>query len=417
MNHEWSTRSTPSLLWALAFVAILLFFYLTPFSRPVFGWMLSEALINYEGGFVRRGLLGQAVYLTHHHLGWPPFVTLHIVFASLYATCVVIFVALSRIETNLVRRAVLLFSPALLMFPTYYVMSYPRKDVFIILALCLHALVTQKKLCGDWSVRRYAWAWGGIVLPLLCINVLIHETQVLFIPIHLLMSLQVRRSDQGDFPSWVLGLYALPVIGFALAAGHPGSPEIADAICHSWGGVPDTDLCALAIASLKIPPSNVLEAAAFIYGHKLAFYLYLLCLVLSVAPYFLFYRLDHRFWKAFGLDLSAWRIVWLAILTAPLALFVIGYDYGRWINLVTTALFSVVFSNPVFFERLDKSSWAAWLKKPWVAVFMAVAYVTAWSFPSDGLIDLEAISGLFFERASQSYRLLSSTLRVWLLSA
>lgn len=47
--------------------------------RPIFGdteelnyWQYSECLINYQGGFVRRGLLGELVYLICGHTGMSP---------------------------------------------------------------------------------------------------------------------------------------------------------------------------------------------------------------------------------------------------------------------------------------------------------------------------------------------------------
>ena len=50
------------------FVAVILFFGVVItyniYIHSVAHWSLGELLINYEGGFVRRGLVGQIAYMT-----------------------------------------------------------------------------------------------------------------------------------------------------------------------------------------------------------------------------------------------------------------------------------------------------------------------------------------------------------------
>ena len=52
----------------IVFISVILYFGVVIihniYDRTMTGWGLSEFLINYEGGFVRRGLVGQIAYLT-----------------------------------------------------------------------------------------------------------------------------------------------------------------------------------------------------------------------------------------------------------------------------------------------------------------------------------------------------------------
>jgi hypothetical protein len=55
------------------------------------GWNITEWLINYQGGFVRRGLPGEMLYQISHHFGITPYYIIVFVCLLLYVSLTIFF--------------------------------------------------------------------------------------------------------------------------------------------------------------------------------------------------------------------------------------------------------------------------------------------------------------------------------------
>ena len=108
-------------------------------------YIAADWLINYSGGFVRRGLFGEVLlYLSNFTkistLDLTIFFPIFFYVAFLY----LLFNLLKNKERNFIF-LFLLFSPATLLFSFYDPMAVGRKEV-IILLFFLYTLITLKKL-------------------------------------------------------------------------------------------------------------------------------------------------------------------------------------------------------------------------------------------------------------------------------
>lgn len=173
------------LIYAFAFFAIYLLIMdctTTPFPN---GYEWTEALINYEGGFIRRGLLGQFLYicagaLNAQTLGLAVHVSAWLLFFKLAATRII--AGMDKISS-----AVILAWPVYFLFFIRTPPAFLRKDQFINLfsLLAVIALV-------------HAWKKGSrsLYFPMLafflCFGMafLIHEAAIFYFAL----------------PAWLLGL-------------------------------------------------------------------------------------------------------------------------------------------------------------------------------------------------------------------
>lgn len=155
-------------------------------------YAFSELFLNYQGGFVRRGFLGEIFMIFHKNFNTSP-----IVFFSsvLFAVHILNSFLLSRliIKANLpIEIAVIIFfSPALILFPIYDFNMFFVKDAFVKFLILMHGFVIiQTRNSPD----KYIVYLKFIILPLIFFTTLfIHEYELLFIPIHLVLSLYVFK--------------------------------------------------------------------------------------------------------------------------------------------------------------------------------------------------------------------------------
>lgn len=114
-------------------------------------WSIGDWLINYSGGFVRRGLTGALILLLHRAtaapLAWVAFSLQTTVFL-LFLACV--YLLLQRIRWSWLIAAVLL-SPATLSYTVLDSTSGFRKEILVFAALSLILCVLDWGRLRDWQ--------------------------------------------------------------------------------------------------------------------------------------------------------------------------------------------------------------------------------------------------------------------------
>ena len=109
-------------------------------------YTFTDWLINYEGGFVRRGLLGQIVFELSKILN------IHIKFLilifqiSIYLIYFLLFfLLLSKRETNFFW-LLIIFSPISFLYPMAELEALGRKDIFVITSFLIFSIINYKSL-------------------------------------------------------------------------------------------------------------------------------------------------------------------------------------------------------------------------------------------------------------------------------
>ena len=305
-------------------------------------WQLSEWLINYQGGFVRRGLSGEIFFRIS---GW----------SGLPANALVIWISYlvyGWFAFALCRQARSTFSPLLLL--SGILLGFPatqdaivRKDCLLLLVFLLTAKVMMAREAG--FGKRLA------VAALSSFAVLCHEGYAIFSLPALLLCATAPAEESGRRYGKVRYLVPAATLGaFILTVLHKGTPAVALAINQSWLGLwektnPGDDSIhqpAAAIQAIGWTPSEGLAPSWNLLAS--GFYQPAAWLMLFGAAFVYLYALA----RPQSGDTEAtrrWGGILLLQLIAIGPFFLLGFDYGRWLFLwaaSSVALHSLGFSPP-----------------------------------------------------------------------
>lgn len=191
-------------------------------------WVIGDWLINYQGGFVRRGLIGELFILLSTLTGVPP--SFFVVLTQIACYFLYFYFAwrlLSR-EDNLLPFLLLVVSPYLFLFQVYGPEGGFRKEILHIALLAFLAWTSVAK-----APERLERSFAAIMLvyPLL---VLSHEMLAVYMPYFIALYVQNQAFSWrliGKLAGFVLPSF----VAFAVAMSFPGSAETVAGICASLG--------------------------------------------------------------------------------------------------------------------------------------------------------------------------------------
>ena len=367
----WFEANRRSVLILFALIVLFAVFIpagLTLFNRFPASYVWTELMINYQGGLVRRGLLGEAAFRLDGLVPAGRF--LAAVMVGLYLV-VGAWIVL-RIGTFPEFATVLfLISPATLLFPIYDFEAFGRKDIVALAAFVLSVLVIER-LSRNVAVL--------VIVIVYFVAGLIAEVAWFYFPLAISMLTIKRRADIST--SWQVTVWAV-----ALAC-------LAAFFAWMWlinANVQREDIVA---AWKAIYPNAFREPfhegalrylhMSFADGVRLVFYHqadritrngYLIGFVLAALPSLLFLARSPRYVVSpltqFGL-LGALSIMMLS--------FAVAADWGRCIYLATTHFFVFVLVTARENPGLQRTVNAA--ERPAGALLVTLAlvalYATTW---------------------------------------
>ncbi|MCM1337238.1 MAG: hypothetical protein NC187_06590 [Candidatus Amulumruptor caecigallinarius] len=202
------------------------------YNPYVYDWGVTDFLINFEGGFVRRGVVGQLLYELCRSLSIPPL-------RIIYPLCLTAYIAVLLAFVLLFRRRGFCFWIPLIMFLCGYWKGFVHKD-FILFGIMLFTL---------WVASRPLTPWGFAGLCALCVlTLLMHEAYIFWgVPVTTLVIAgrpnQLSRLHPGQLPiqhtrqqvKWAAVIYpTLAVATCALLSFAKGTPDTALSIAQSW---------------------------------------------------------------------------------------------------------------------------------------------------------------------------------------
>ena len=306
-------------------------------------WTLGDWLINYSGGFVRRGLPG---FLALHMQQAFHVRSAVVVIGILILLYLFLFLCIRTLAANIhwdFWMVAVFVSPVTVASAFVSTSGYHKEVLFIaafagllVRLLYLH----QQQLQPSWKESAWITVVGVI-------GVLSHEMFAIYFP-YVLTALYVARPDMRR----LLRISVVPILGIALAAGavvtHPGTPALARTVCASLGT--DKAVCKGSIEYLgrtrADAHADVVESVD--EYHYLAFLptLTLLGLIPMLAG----------FWSLRRVGVS--RGVWTALIVGTALsimfsalLFVYGADWGRWIEIHLMSLFLLLLFCRALYDR------------------------------------------------------------------
>lgn len=189
---------------------------------------LDDWMINYEGGFVRRGLIGQILYELYQIQAYP----LQILVMLIIILCLVAFIALVirlyiHEKWSLASLTAIPFLGAAIATPTFF-----RRDFLMLIAVYCVFYALKK----FWEKKTYGW-WLCIQC-LAVFSILSHEATFFFmLPIMVWvhwMHLKQQNVTLLKVVNDVCVLFLLPTIAMMACVLYKGNIDVVTAIWRSW---------------------------------------------------------------------------------------------------------------------------------------------------------------------------------------
>ena len=302
-------------------------------SHPPDQWLIGDWLINYQGGFIRRGLIGEICLRVSQILG------INIVFLVILIQVFFYLIFLSYTCRLAVKstfsplNAALIFSPAFILFPVFDPQGGFRKEIllFALLAiLCFYLATTDKKIARGLPI------FIGLAATII---VLSHEILAVFLP-YVLCAFIIYDKGLGVASRKILiSLIPTMAITILLVLFSQGDQQVVINICNSLKSSAPSD-CFHSGATfwigqdMKFAHDYVLER---IDGNTLLTYGYLAILAFMPLAILQFTSQFSRFFENKGMRF--WLNICIAAsIIGSLPLFWIGIDYGRFIYIHVTCL-------------------------------------------------------------------------------
>ena len=346
------------------FLSIYVFFLLcfTIFNyQTISEWALVEILINYQGGFVRRGLLGEINFINKDLFDsyYPILPIIIIGFFYLINFFIVIILSLKLKKNNFLIFLLILLSPATILFNVYDVGALFRKDVFFITVILFHSFLINSYFEDKIKINTYKNLLFFVITPFLSINILIHEAQIFFILPHILLSVLVFNDYKKNYK--IFFTYIFPIIFFLIIFFNKGDGEIISGIKNSLSYYPSE------IINKPYNPIHYLEGNIFLMiGNSIKLFFWynyentIQLLITFVLSFYLFWYLFKNIYKQNyslldkkGEILKKNFFKKLTFIFLPIfGSLIVAIDFGRFFHLLTMHLIAIFLSFPnIFFEK------------------------------------------------------------------
>ena len=336
------------LFFSIAFCFILyhaLFLTSTPNAPDT--WLVGDWLINYQGGFVRRGLTGELFMGLSQFFGIQ-LVTLVVVFQVF--VYLVFFVATCRLAIQVpfsVASFLLICSPAFMLFPILDYQGAFRKEIlfFALLAFLCEYLQNSKR-----TDHGLPMVIVGMVSVLIVFS---HEMLVAYLP-YLLCAFVLFNEKLNVKPIKIM-LVIIPavIVAILLMVFAKGDSHIVTAICGSLApnlpldciqdGVPgsisllDDGLWSASDLVVKSTSHGVLQV-------------YILTTLLGIFPLVINWLPNRSILDDIGKTQLRWLLVFvISAVLASIPLFLVASDYGRliYIHVSSLSLLTLAISQDV----------------------------------------------------------------------
>jgi hypothetical protein len=300
-------------------------------------WLISDWLINYQGGFVRRGLVGEVLLRISSLTGIEIGILVVVLELLLYLVFLRYAYSLSANSSFTPLNAMLIFSPAFILFPILDQYGGFRKEVLL---FALLAVLCNRLADPNAKLRKYLPACIGFV----CVAIVLsHEMLIVYLP-YVICAFVIYEKKLGDGAKRT-ALFMIPaaiVVVVVVVFGGSGRQVVIE-ICNSLktSAPPDCLFPDVVVGAMTFLDKDM----AFAHSHVLEktsasiVLVYAVAAILSFAPLILKLRTKQFRESLRGDNARFWFAVCIcSALVASLPLFWIVADYGRLIYIHVTCL-------------------------------------------------------------------------------
>ncbi|MGI4827532.1 MAG: hypothetical protein ACRYFU_04970 [Janthinobacterium lividum] len=359
-----------------AYVGVVTLLYGLATARFYRSWTIADWLINYQGGFIRRGLPGELAFHLGRLLHLSPVVFVVAAYLVCYAALLLCLRRLALGAKACWWCLALVLSPATASFQVLDATGGFRKEVLYLAALALFVVLLQKdRLSPRGIVILLATAMGTEALS--------HESLVCYVPYFFaalyLNGFTLKQSFRLFCVPWLLCLVLALV-----ASRHLGTLATAKDICGSLGYpllAQGKQICSGGSIGYLAYSPEMARARTWTYVREDSYFLvYPLATALAVLPLVLgSLALAARGWK------REIRLLWTVAAISfgsSIVLFVYAEDWGRWIYIhVLSLAILLLFLKGRRPQELRFAEKPLLPKQKRLLRWSLAAYATLWSLP------------------------------------
>ena len=335
-------------------------------------YLLGDWLINYRGGFVRRGLFGEGVWQVHEMTGVEPSLLVFVSSSFLYLCFFAFSFLLLRAQRFLRPWVILLVSPFLFTFQIHTREGGFRKEMLFVALLSLVAWSSTHLKQHRNKERIFHIAL--LVYPL---AILSHEMLAVYLPYLVIVYYRGREPTRESLLR-VAGLLALSVAAFLAAISRPGDQAVVAAICDSLGAHVAANCRELgSIFRLATPAGDGWTDVLRDIRNTYILPIYAMCVALAAIAYV---PLRERLKRALGTRLALW--LFMTSLAGTIVLASVARDWGRFLYLHLVSIFLLLLTMPETTSQDDAQSvWGGKLRTALLCAAL-LAYASLWHLPN-----------------------------------
>ena len=360
----------------LIFLASFVIFYLFFKHTVLNDSSISEWLINYKGGFTRRGLGGEILfnlsYIFDLKLRFSIFITqafFHILYLYL------VYLYFRNLKINIIQ-IFALFTPIFLLYPVSEIEVLGRKEMILFCFFISLMFFSEKTFS-----KNYLNFSTFFILPLVC---LIWEQSILFAPY--IAVLIILKNDFQSFKETFMGILItfFPAILsivfiFLMPLSKEGHELMCDTLLETFN-----EQCYMS-ANLLISNTVYFDTLHIHQNANLSHYLrYLGIFIVGFFPlHYLIYKSEFIFKDNFITKNFNLNRIFILLYLPSILLFFFGWDWGRWINILYTCsvlLYFYLYKNS--YIKLNNKTlnmiFALLNKKKYLLIVFFIVFAFGW---------------------------------------
>ena len=351
-------------------VVLLIFSYFYLFIKHQVGndSTISEWVINYEGGFTKRGIVGQLAIeiarIFDANLRW-------IIFLMQSLVCTIYFILLYLFLRNLeIERTIILsiFTPIFILYPVAEIEVLARKEIIIFSLFLVYFFIPRKSSFKLLSLATFS-----------LISILVYEPIIFFFPLILIFEIIENRINKLNIDFFKIILSFIPSIFIA-------SIFIFNPLSENEHNIMELVLknefnqsCYMSCALLKAKSTIYLQFQGnFPHYSFEVFFRYMLIILIGSYPLLILLKNSSLkdqnliFLRYFKKPIFPFLICLLPVML----LFAMGYDWGRWVN-ITYVILALIYYRLLInkglilnFVKLQKEFFYKINKKTFIIFFI-----------------------------------------------
>ena len=342
------------------------FFFFQKYNNYV-EWTISEWLINYQGGFTRRGLIGEIVFQISKLSSLTIRETILTFQITIYLLYFYLLYKFLKDTNNNILFIFAIFSPLFVIYPIAEVEVLGRKEIFIYVSFLLVVNIFSIK-----NIQNRHYFYFSIILMISC---LIWEGFVIYISYFIFILILKNNLVLNKSFLTKLTISLIPLsISFYFVFFHRLDENGLKMMCQS------INECYGAISYLnRSLSSNISEVTS---KFQISFLIrYILVLIIGFFPLFLLIKNSKLNYKQKFKNDYFYLIFFIIIFTPSLIFYYIAQDWGRWVSIsYTLSLLTYVYSlkNNFIVINFDRINYSIFRKK-FVVIFLFIIFAFGWA--------------------------------------